>query len=89
MRQHKTRLSPWGKDMSHNTAKDYSSLLELMTPREYRRRNELWTLEFMIHPEAALREDLKRAEAIAAEYGLEPSESGSYPRVIWDRVATR
>jgi hypothetical protein len=75
--------------MSHSTAKGYSALLEPMTAREYRRRKEPWTLEFMLNPEAALREDLERAEAIAAEYGLARSRSGTYPRVIWDRVATR
>jgi hypothetical protein len=79
----------WGCDMSHSTAIDYSALLEPMTAREYRRRNEPGTLEFMLNVEAALREDLERAEAIAAEYGLEPSKSGRYPRLIWDRVATR
>jgi hypothetical protein len=68
--------------MSHNTADDYSALLEPLTAREYRRRKEPWTLEFMLNPEAALREDLERAEAIAAEYGLARSKSGTYPRVI-------
>jgi hypothetical protein len=68
--------------MSHNTADDYSALLEPLTAREYRRRKEPWTLEFMLNPEAALREDLERAEAIAAEYGLAGSKSGTYPRVI-------
>ena len=75
--------------MSHATEQDYSTLLELMTAREYRRRKEPWTLEFMLNPEASLREDLERAEAVAAEYGLARSKSGTYPRVIWDRVATR
>ena len=75
--------------LSHETAKDYSALLEPMTAREYRRQTEPWTLDFMFNVEAALREDLERAEAIAAEYGLEPSRSGRYPRVIWDRAATR
>ena len=75
--------------MSHCTEQDYSALLQPMTAREYRRQTEPWTLDFMFNVEAALREDLERAEAIAAEYGLEPSESGTYPRVIWDRVATR
>jgi hypothetical protein len=75
--------------MSHCTEQDYSALLQPMTAREYRRQAEPWTLDFMFNVEAALREDLERAEAIAAEYGLEPSESGTYPRVIWDRVATR
>jgi hypothetical protein len=75
--------------MSHDTAQDYSVFLEPMTAREYRRRNEPWTLEFMFNVEAALREDLERAEAIVGEYGLATSRSGTYPRVIWDRVATR
>jgi hypothetical protein len=68
---------------------DYATLLPPMTAQEYRRRHEPWTLEFMLDPEAVIREDLERAEAIAAEYGLQPSHSGLYPLVIWDRVAAR
>ena len=68
---------------------EYAILLQPMTAREYRRRHEPWSLEFMLDPEAVLQEDLARAEAIAAEYGLEPSESGVYPLVIWDRVTAR
>jgi gamma-glutamyl:cysteine ligase YbdK (ATP-grasp superfamily) len=60
-----------------------------MTAREYRRRKEPWTLEFMVNSEAAIREDLDSAENIATEYGLELSKSGTYPLVIWDRAATR
>ena len=75
--------------MSHETANKYGLLLEPMTAREYRRRQDPWTLEFLLNPEGALQEDLERAEAIAAEYGLGPSKSGMYPRVIWDRVAAR
>jgi hypothetical protein len=75
--------------MSDDTANDFSALLEPMTAREYRRRNESWTLEFMFNVESALQEDLERAEAIAAEYGLGPTMSGRYPRVIWDRAASR
>jgi hypothetical protein len=73
--------------MSHDTAEDYSALLEPMTAREYRRQTEPWTLDFMFNVASALREDQARAELIAAEYGLEPSKT--YPRVIWDRVASR
>jgi hypothetical protein len=68
---------------------DYAILLQPMTAREYRRHQGPWPLEFMLEPEAVLREDQARAEAIAAEYGLEPSESGIYPLVIRDRVAAR
>jgi hypothetical protein len=76
-------------DRSSVLGQDYSVLLEPMTAREYRRRTEPWTLEFMFNTEAALREDLEKAEAIAAEYGLKLSNSGIYPRVIWDRAAAR
>jgi hypothetical protein len=71
------------------TIDEYEVLLQPMTAREYRHHHEPWTLEFMLDPEAVLREDLERAEAIAAEYGLEPAASGRYPLVIWDRVAAR
>ena len=71
------------------TVDEYAILLQPMTAREYRRSHEPWTLEFMLDPESVLQEDLERAEAIAAEYGLEPPPSGRYPLVIWDRVAAR
>jgi hypothetical protein len=70
------------------TTDEYAVLLQPMTAREYRRRHEPWTLEFMLDPEAVLQEDLERAESIAAEYGLEPSRSGIYPLVIWDRATS-
>jgi hypothetical protein len=74
--------------MLHETAK-YALLLEPMTARVYRRRQDPWTLDFMLNTEAVLQGDVIMAEAIAAEYGLERSKAGVYPRVIWDRVVSR
>jgi hypothetical protein len=75
--------------MLRDVLKKYEILLEPMTAREYRRRQDPWTLDFMLNTEAMLQDDVTMAEAIAAEYGLERSKSGVYPRVIWDRVASR
>ena len=72
------------RTMIADTEYDYSTLLEPMTAREHMLRFNPNILELFPDPESALREDTARAAAIAAEYGVPPSSTGTYPRVIWD-----
>jgi hypothetical protein len=70
--------------MSASTVHDYSALLEPMTAREHMLRFNPHILALLPDPDRALRDDTARAAAIAAEYGLPPSKTGTYPRVVWD-----
>jgi hypothetical protein len=72
------------RTMIVNTVYDYSTLLEPMTAREHILRFNPHIVALLPHPDRALREDTTRAAAIAAEYGLPPSKTGTYPRVVWD-----
>jgi len=72
------------RTMIANTGSDYSALLEPMTAREHMLRFNPTVLELLPDPDSALRADTVRAAAIAAEYGLPPSSTGTYPRVVWD-----
>jgi hypothetical protein len=67
-----------------STVNDYSTLLGPMTAREHVLRFNPRILELFPDPDTALRKDTARAAAIAAEYGLPQSTTGTYPRVVWD-----